>query len=102
MDGMTATRAIREYEKKNKVPRTNIIALTGLASASARLEAWGSGVDNFMTKPVNFEALKEILLSGGAGGGKKGRVGGRRKDGSGKSRDVEGEGVGVGGDGMSE
>ncbi|KAH7132156.1 hypothetical protein B0J11DRAFT_427520 [Dendryphion nanum] len=61
MDGMAATRAIREYEVKNNVPRAYIIALTGLASASARLEAWSSGVDQYMTKPVDFKLLEQHL-----------------------------------------
>jgi CheY-like chemotaxis protein len=61
MDGMSATRAIREYEQKNNLPRCHIIALTGLASASARLEAWSSGVDHYMTKPVNFKKLQAVL-----------------------------------------
>ncbi len=32
MDGMTATRLMREYEVKNALPRVPIFALTGLAS----------------------------------------------------------------------
>ncbi|KAF1358236.1 hypothetical protein EJ07DRAFT_32700, partial [Lizonia empirigonia] len=61
MDGMSATRAIRQYEQEYNVPRCCIIALTGLASASAKLEAWNSGIDHFMTKPVNFKALDKFL-----------------------------------------
>ncbi|UPX17003.1 uncharacterized protein EKO05_0007381 [Ascochyta rabiei] len=61
MDGMSATRAIRQYEQEYNVPRCCIIALTGLASASAKLEAWNSGIDHFMTKPVNFKALERFL-----------------------------------------
>ena len=61
MDGMTATRRIREYEQKHNVDRTFVAALTGLASASARLEAWNSGIDHFMTKPLNFKALEQVL-----------------------------------------
>ena len=61
MDGITATRAIREYERDNNLPRSCIIALTGLASSSARLEAWSSGIDHYMTKPVNYKELKELL-----------------------------------------
>ncbi|KAI4679895.1 hypothetical protein J4E81_010300 [Alternaria sp. BMP 2799] len=63
MDGMSATRAIREYERSNNLPRCSIVALTGLASSSAKLEAWSSGIDHFMTKPVNFKALGELLRS---------------------------------------
>lgn len=62
LDGMSATRAIREYEKKHNVKRTYIVALTGLASASARLEAWSSGVDYFMTKPIKFKELEQLLM----------------------------------------
>jgi CheY-like chemotaxis protein len=61
MDGMSATRAIRQYEQAYNIPRCCIIALTGLASASAKLEAWNSGIDYFMTKPVNFKELNEVL-----------------------------------------
>jgi CheY-like chemotaxis protein len=61
MDGMSATRAIRHYEQEYNIPRCTIIALTGLASASAKLEAWNSGIDHFMTKPVNFKALDTFL-----------------------------------------
>ncbi|KAH7401588.1 hypothetical protein BKA66DRAFT_405445 [Pyrenochaeta sp. MPI-SDFR-AT-0127] len=64
MDGMTATRAIREYERSRKLPRCCIIALTGLASASAKLEAWNSGIDHFMTKPIHFRKLEEFLKNG--------------------------------------
>ncbi|KAF3036936.1 hypothetical protein E8E12_005896 [Didymella heteroderae] len=61
MDGMTATRTIRQYEQEYNTPRCCIIALTGLASASAKLEAWNSGIDHFMTKPINFKALEKFL-----------------------------------------
>jgi CheY-like chemotaxis protein len=61
MDGMSATRAIRQYEQEYNISRCCIIALTGLASASAKLEAWNSGIDHFMTKPVNFKALETLL-----------------------------------------
>jgi CheY-like chemotaxis protein len=61
MDGMSATRAIRQYEQEYNIPRCCIVALTGLASASAKLEAWNAGIDHFMTKPVNFGTLKKFL-----------------------------------------
>lgn len=61
---MTSTHSIREYEKANDLPKCRIIALTGLASASARLEALSSGVDHFMTKPMNFRALEALLKRG--------------------------------------
>ena len=61
MDGMTATRLIRQYEAENSLPRVSIYALTGLASAAARNEALEAGIDRLFTKPVPFSALTEIL-----------------------------------------
>ena len=43
------------------MPRCSIVALTGLASSSARLEAWNSGIDHFMVKPINFKSLGELF-----------------------------------------
>ncbi|PVI04433.1 hypothetical protein DM02DRAFT_716256 [Periconia macrospinosa] len=61
LDGMSATREIRDHEQQNNMPNACIIALTGLASASARLQAWSSGVSHYMTKPVNFKKLGLLL-----------------------------------------
>ncbi|KAH7078197.1 hypothetical protein FB567DRAFT_129453 [Paraphoma chrysanthemicola] len=69
MDGMTSTRLIREYEKANNLSPTHIIALTGLTSASAKLEAWTSGVDDFLTKPVDFKRLEGLMEQGRGEGG---------------------------------
>jgi len=38
-----------------------IIALTGLASASVRQEAFSSGINFFLTKPVSFNELRKLL-----------------------------------------
>lgn len=61
MDGITSTLHIRAFEKEKRLKRVTIIALTGLASASARLEAEGAGIDIFMSKPVRFVELMEVL-----------------------------------------
>lgn len=62
MDGLTATRSIREYEKEHGLSRCSIYALTGLASATARLDALNAGVDQVHCKPINFKALRELLV----------------------------------------
>ena len=64
MDGLESTRHIRAYERANNVRPTTIIALTGLASASAQQEAYSSGVNTFMTKPVKLKDLGKILDDG--------------------------------------
>ncbi|KAJ6787849.1 hypothetical protein PWT90_08345 [Aphanocladium album] len=65
MDGLEATRAIRTYERENKLPSVVIIALTGLASSEAQRDALVSGVDLFLTKPVKLAELAAILTSRG-------------------------------------
>ncbi|KAF2502985.1 hypothetical protein BU16DRAFT_521613 [Lophium mytilinum] len=61
MDGFEATRNIREYERANQLPRSQIVALTGMGSASSQHEALNCGVDLFLTKPVPMKTLKGIL-----------------------------------------
>ncbi|RFU75524.1 hypothetical protein TARUN_6732, partial [Trichoderma arundinaceum] len=65
MDGFEATRRIRAYERENQIKPAIIFALTGLASESAQQEAFGSGVDLFLTKPVKLKELGMILRSRG-------------------------------------
>ncbi|RDW63495.1 hypothetical protein BP6252_11040 [Coleophoma cylindrospora] len=61
MDGLEASREIREHEKHENLPATIIIALTGAASIKSKQEAFRSGVDLFLTKPVPMKKLKGIL-----------------------------------------
>ena len=61
MDGMTATREIRSFEHVQKAHKATVIALTGLASTSARVEAMSSGADHFLTKPVDFRTLLKLI-----------------------------------------
>lgn len=61
MNGMEATKRIREFESENGLPRTMVIALTGLASAQAQKEAQLAGIDVFLPKPVKFAELKKLL-----------------------------------------
>jgi CheY-like chemotaxis protein len=61
MDGLEATRRIRSFEQNNGMEASKVIALTGLASAEAQQEAFSSGVDQFMTKPVRLKELGEVL-----------------------------------------
>lgn len=74
MNGFEATRAIRNIEHTRnaiihgpggsegvKEKRALIIALTGLASSRDQTEAFNSGVDLFLTKPVSFKEVGRIL-----------------------------------------
>lgn len=78
MNGFEATRAIRDIEAlRHKAssaivtfsPPALIIALTGLASSRDQSEAFTSGVDLFMTKPVSFKEMGRLLDNWEANGG---------------------------------
>ena len=68
MNGFEATRAIRDMENVRRDSKEGnastpafIIALTGLASSRDQSEAFTSGVDLFMTKPVSFKEVGRLL-----------------------------------------
>jgi CheY-like chemotaxis protein len=63
-DGLSATRDIRRFERENGktgMEGCAIVALTGAASVSARQEAFASGIDLFLTKPVSMKRVAEIM-----------------------------------------
>jgi CheY-like chemotaxis protein len=66
MDGYEATQRIRTYEKKHQLTPAKIIALTALGSEAAYKEAFGSGCDMFLTKPVKLKDLTKIIEGEGA------------------------------------
>ncbi|GKT99986.1 unnamed protein product [Fusarium langsethiae] len=61
MDGIEATKQIRAFEHSKEREPVAIFALTGLASASAQQDAYASGVDIFLSKPVKLKELSTIL-----------------------------------------
>jgi len=61
MDGFSASREIRAFERITDRTPTTIIALTGASSPQARQEAFASGIDRYLTKPVPMKVLKTIL-----------------------------------------
>lgn len=61
MDGLESTRQIRSYEKNHKLEPTLIVALTGQASANTQKDAFASGVNMFLTKPVPLKELGRLL-----------------------------------------
>ncbi|MFN8554283.1 MAG: response regulator [Candidatus Obscuribacterales bacterium] len=58
MDGLEATKLIRENEKAKKQPRVPIIAVTGISDRDTCLQ---SGMDDFMNKPFLLEHLRGVV-----------------------------------------
>lgn len=61
MDGIQSTRHIRHYERENSLTPVALIALTGAANPTTRQEAFASGVDLYLTKPIAMKSLKSML-----------------------------------------
>ena len=61
MDGLTATRAIREWEKANRRPPTPIIALTASALKGDQEKFEAAGCTAFLTKPIKQEVLLQAI-----------------------------------------
>lgn len=60
MDGLAATRMIREYEVANKV-HTPIIALTAHAAVSDRDRCLEAGMDEYLSKPIRVKDLRKMI-----------------------------------------
>ena len=61
MDGLTATEHIRLMESKMGTPRLPIVALTAGAYDDDRRRCIASGMDDFLTKPIDMNSLRSIL-----------------------------------------
>jgi CheY-like chemotaxis protein len=62
MDGITATKEIRKFEKDNGLVEKPIIILTGNSTAKSRGRAKNAGANEFLTKPLNRLLLAKSLL----------------------------------------
>jgi PAS domain S-box-containing protein len=60
-DGIEATLAIRSAEAEG--PRTPVVALTADALSEDRNACLGSGMDGFLTKPLDRERLADVLAA---------------------------------------
>ncbi|SKA97918.1 PAS domain S-box-containing protein [Paucidesulfovibrio gracilis DSM 16080] len=61
MDGLSATKAIREDEALGAMRRIPIIALTAHAMAGHKAKFLAAGMDGYLSKPVDMDALNRTL-----------------------------------------
>jgi CheY-like chemotaxis protein len=63
MDGFEATRSIRNVLKDTAQAKQPVIAaLTAYRAEEFEQKCYESGMDRFLTKPIDFGKLKELLL----------------------------------------
>ena len=58
LDGLAATRRIREQDGLSRVP---IVAVSAHDSADFHAEALAAGCDEYVTKPIDFDQLVQLL-----------------------------------------
>ena len=58
LDGLAATRQIRQYKEARNTP---IVAISAHDSPESRTEALAAGCDEYVTKPIDFDQLGEVL-----------------------------------------
>ncbi|UPT78180.1 ATP-binding protein [Sulfurovum sp. XGS-02] len=61
MGGMEATGQIISYERKNHKPHIPIVALTANALAGDREKYMSAGMDSYLSKPIDLEALNQLF-----------------------------------------
>src|ERR1700752_2386494 len=68
LDGLAATRRIRDIETLREVP---VVAVTAFGTEGFQRAAYDGGVDGYLTKPIDFERMHQLiarLLSPGGSG----------------------------------
>lgn len=58
LDGLTATRRIRELAEMRNVP---IVAVSAHDTADFHADALAAGCNEYVTKPIDFELLEKLL-----------------------------------------
>ncbi|RDH82565.1 MAG: hypothetical protein DIZ80_09780 [endosymbiont of Galathealinum brachiosum] len=61
MDGYEATQALRLFEEESGIKHLPVIAMTANAMEGDKDKCLSAGMDDYISKPVNQQALKEML-----------------------------------------
>ena len=60
-DGYETTKSIREWEKTHNQIPLKIVALSAHAASEFKDKALSSGMNDFLSKPVNISELKALV-----------------------------------------
>ena len=63
MDGFTTTATIREWEKRQGIPPTPILAVTAYAYPEDKRRIKAAGCNGVLAKPIKKTTLLEAILS---------------------------------------
>lgn len=61
MDGLVSTSKIRQYEEETGLNRCRIMAVTGVASAPMKQQAFAAGINDYLIKPLSLRQLKTLM-----------------------------------------
>ena len=61
IDGYQATETIRQFEQDNGLERGTIVGLSANAFTGSTNEALASGMDDYLTKPIEREKMMQLL-----------------------------------------
>ncbi|MEX1034235.1 MAG: response regulator, partial [Cellvibrionaceae bacterium] len=61
MDGITATRQLRQWEAEQGLPPTPVVALTAHAVRAQMDASYAAGMNDYLTKPIEVAKLEKLL-----------------------------------------
>lgn len=61
MDGIQATRMIRNYERTKNKKRSNIIAVTAHSKEGEQQRLFNAGMDHYISKPFKSDELLKVI-----------------------------------------
>ena len=61
LDGISATRELRQHEVTARWPRTPVVALTAHAYSDAARECLAAGMDDYLSKPIMIEDFRNMI-----------------------------------------
>jgi CheY-like chemotaxis protein len=58
LDGLAATRRIREYDALRDVP---VVAVTAFGTEGFQRAAYDAGISGYLTKPLDFDRMNQLI-----------------------------------------